>query len=330
MYARILEGDQLRVTTDYADIKRALADKRPIWIELEKQTADTDDLLRDVLQLHPLTIEDIWQVQRNPKIDDYPTYLYVVVHGVRGTKRGMFDLIELDVIIGASYVVTHDPSTIMAKDLCDELARSPKLLAKGPAWVAHAALDRAVDGYLPIVDQLDTQLDELETDTLKKAGTRNGPPVMRRILRFKRMIQQLRRISIHQREILLRLARAEFEEIPRDAVPFYRDVYDHFLRINDLVDGYRDLVSGTLEAYLSVQSNRMNEIMKTLTLISTVMLPLTFIVGLYGMNFQHMPEIHWLYGYPFALALMSAVAGGILLFFRRKGWIGQKERELPD
>jgi magnesium transporter len=132
-------------------------------------------------------------------------------------------------------------------------------------------------------------------------------------------------MSIHQREILLRLSRGEIDELPADALPFYRDVYDHFLRINDIAEGYRDLVTSALDAYLSVQSNRMNEIMKTLTLISTVMLPLTFIVGLYGMNFKHMPELEWVWGYPAALLLMLVVAASILLWFRHRGWIGGTE-----
>jgi magnesium transporter len=228
-------------------------------------------------------------------------------------------------VIGKTFIVTHDPHNQVAKELSEELARSPKLLDKGPAYLAHAMLDRAVDRYLPIIDDLDRELDDLEHDVLRKAGTPKGPPVLRRILRFKRTLQDLRRMAIHQREVLLRLARAEFDEIPREFTPFFRDVYDHFLRINDLVEAYRDLVTSSLEAYLSVQSNRMNEIMKTLTLISTVMLPLTFIAGVYGMNFKHMPELDWVLGYPFALGLMATVALGILWFFRRKGWFGNRE-----
>jgi magnesium transporter len=152
---------------------------------------------------------------------------------------------------------------------------------------------------------------------------------MKRILRYKRTLQHLRRMSIQQREIFLRLARGEFEEIPRETVPFFRDVYDHFLRINDLIESYRDVVTSALEAYLSVQSNRMNEVMKTLTMISTVMLPLTFIAGLYGMNFKHMPELDWVLGYPFALVLMAIIATGIMLYFRHKGWVGNAD-DKPD
>jgi magnesium transporter len=175
---------------------------------------------------------------------------------------------------------------------------------------------------MPVIDQLDTEIEQLENEVLDRAGTRRGRTVLARILAFKRRLQELRRMSIHQREILLRLSRGELDEIPADALPFYRDVYDHFLRINDIAEGYRDLVTSALDAYLSVQSNRMNEIMKALTLMSTVMMPLTFIVGLYGMNFKHMPELEWVWGYPGAIGVMILVVAGILLWFRHRGWIG--------
>jgi magnesium transporter len=329
MHARILEHDQLRKTSSLEEIRAAFAAKLPIWIELDAQSPDASALLAE-LNIHPLTVEDIWGTRSMPKLEDYDNYLYVIVHGVRAARKGQIDLIELDVVIGEHFLVTHDPTGEITKDVADELDRSPRLLAKGPAWLAHALLDHAVDRYLPVVDELDKELAGLEDETLRRAGTRLGPPVLRRILRFKRMLMELRRMSIHQREILLRIARGEFDEIPKDAVPFFRDVYDHFLRINDQLDGYRDLISGTLDAYLSVQSNRMNEVMKTLTVIATVMLPITFIAGVYGMNFEHMPELHWRYGYAYALCLMAAVTLMSLWWFRRRGWIGNREPELPE
>ena len=116
-------------------------------------------------------------------------------------------------------------------------------------------------------------------------------------------------------------ARAEFDEIPRELVPFFRDVYDHFARVTELVDSYRELVTSLLEAHLSLQSNRMNEVMKRLTIISTIMLPLSLVAGIYGMNFKHMPELEWVYGYPAALTLMACIAAGILVWFRTKKWM---------
>jgi len=323
MQARILDGDHVRVTSDLAEITAAITNGVSIWVDLEKHESVCDQFLADVMRLHPLTIEDIWSPVQSPKIEDYDNYLYIILHGVVGGTKDKLETVELDVVMGKTFVITHDPRDIVTSDLKQEIDRSPRLLVKGPAWLAHAALDHAVDRYMPIVDKLDVQIEQLQDDVLDKAGTKRGSRVMTRILEFKRLLQSLRRTGIHQREALLRLSRGEFDEIPADALPFYRDIYDHFTRINDITDSYRDLVTSALDAYLSVQSNRMNEIMKTLTLMSTVMLPLTFIAGVYGMNFTNMPEAHWSYGYPFALALMAATAVSILWWFKHRGWLGK-------
>lgn len=330
MHAHVVEGEQVIRVDDPAEMRAALVAQKMIWIELEAHCKEADEILTEVIDVHPLTIEDIWGQLAQPKLEDYRKYLYIIIHGIKGRAKGGFDLVELDVIIGRTFLITHDPHGAIAKEIREEIARDPHLLMKGPAWLAHSILDTAVDNYLPIVDELDTDLEELSDDALTRAGTPRGPAVMKRILKFKRLLQDLRRMSIHQREILLRLSRGDFDEIPRDTVPFYRDVYDHFLRINDTIEGYRDLVSGALEAYLSVQANRMNEVMKTLTMISTVMLPLTFIAGLYGMNFEHMPELKWVLGYPFSLVIMAVIATGILMWFRQKGWLGRAARPDPE
>ena len=329
MQARILDRDTVRTTSDLGEIRSALAAKQPVWIELEKQSADADTLLAE-LHIHPLTIEDIWGTRTFPKLDDYDSYVYAIVHGVSRAKEDCIDEVELDLVLGDGFVITHDPAKYVVQDVGDELARSPRLMQKGVAWVAHALLDRAVDRYLPVIDELDSQVEKLETDVLRDAGTPRGNAVLRRILRFKRMLQDLRRMGIHQREILLRFGRGELDEVPKELVPFFRDIYDHFLRINDIVDSYRDLVTSALEAYLSVQSNRMNEIMKTLTLIATVMLPITFIAGVYGMNFKNIPELDWPWGYPYALGLMGIVTVICLAWFWRKGWIGSRELDVPE
>jgi len=325
--ARILEDGKIVATTDPAVIRAAIDDKKRIWVELERQSPEADALLAQ-LEIHPLTIEDIYSSGSRPKVDDFPNYLYVVVHGIGSTKRTKLELVEVDVIIGENWLVTHDRTGLVCDDIGTDLDHSPRMLSKGVAWLAHGVLDRVVDRYLPVIDELDTEVERLENDVIDKAGTPRGKGVLTRILVFKRTLQELRRMSIHQREILLKLSRGEYEEIPAEALPFYRDVYDHFLRIQDITEGYRDLVTSALDAYLSVQSNRMNEVVKTLTLMSTVMLPLSFIAGVYGMNFKgeksplNMPELDWYLGYPFALGLMLVVAIGIVIFFKKKGYIG--------
>jgi magnesium transporter len=149
-------------------------------------------------------------------------------------------------------------------------------------------------------------------------------------MELKRSVLRLRRISVKQMDILYRMSRGEFALITEEVRPFYRDVYDHLVRVVDLSESYRDLLSGSLEAYLSVVSNRLNEIMKVLTIFSAIMLPLTFIAGVYGMNFDHMPELHSKYGYYAVWIIMLVVAVAMLLFFRRRGWIGSAPDENPD
>jgi magnesium transporter len=333
MEARILEGSKLSVTREPERIRQAIEGGEPVWIELEHQDQECEKLLTEQLKLHSLTLEDIWTESEQPKLEDYEDYLYVLLHSISSTEKGVgVKLVELDLVLGPTYVITYDPHGLVAS-VREALAHTPHMLARGPAWLMHAILDAAVDRYLPIIDKIDRELEKLEDEVLRKAGTREGPRLLRQLLGYKRLLLTLRRMSVHQREILLRLSRGEFEEIPADAVPFFRDVYDHFLRVTDQVESYRDITTSALEAYLTVQSNRMNEVMKTLTLISTVMLPITFIAGLYGMNFQHMPELHTRWGYPAALLLMATVAGGTIVWFWRKGWLGNKDFDMgadPD
>jgi len=320
MRAFILDGEKVRETTDLDDARKAAVEHKTMWIDLGEQTPELAALLTDALHLHPLTIEDIWTDRPSPKVDEFPEYVYVCAHCVKRTKDEV-QTCEVDLIVGKTFVVTHDTQGLVTSSVREEVLRTPRLLQKGAAWLAHAVLDRLVDGYLPVIDAFDGDVEALEDDVLAKAGTPEGGAVLQRILGLKRSLQSLRRVSIHQRELLLRLARGEFTIFPPDLLPYLRDVHDHFVRVGDLADSYRDLVTSALDAYLSVQSNRMNEVMKTLTLISTVMLPITFIAGVYGMNFEHMPELRWQYGYPYALGLMAAVAVGAVLFFRHKKWV---------
>jgi magnesium transporter len=214
--------------------------------------------------------------------------------------------------------VTHHAQASKALDeVWGEISRSGRAIKRGAAWLAHAVLDRVVDDYLPLLDRLDDEIDVLEHEVLSDSGS----DVLQRIFAIKRQLQQLRRVSIHQKEVLYRLSRGEFDEIPEPLVPFFRDVYDHFVRVTDLAESYRDLIAGTFDAHLSVQSNKTNAIMKTLTLATTVFMPLSFIAGVYGMNFETMPELKKPWAYPAVLVTMGVVALIILLIYRRKRWL---------
>lgn len=325
MKALILEGDQAIRTEDYAKVAAAHAAGKTFWIELDERSDEATQFLDEILHIHPLAIEDVWNDVGLPKVEDFDDYVQIIIHGIREDDRASMDvpleLAELDILIGKNFVVTHahDEKVCAISPVLSEIQRNPRLLKKGPAWVAHAVMDRMVDEYMPLIDRFDDQIEGIEEQILVSSA-KSDREVIPKIIRIKRSLQMLRRTTIYQREILLRLARAEFDEIPRELVPFYRDVYDHFARVTELVDSYRELVTSLLEAQFSMASNRMNEIMKRLTIMSTIMLPLSVVAGVYGMNFKHMPELDWLYGYPFALGLMATITISILTWFRVKRW----------
>jgi magnesium transporter len=326
MKALILEGEVAKQTTSFDEVAAAHAEGKRFWVELDDKTPETDRLLEEVLKIHPLAIEDTWKDTGLPKVEDFGDYVQIVMHGVREEDRAGQDvplaLTELDMFVGRNFVVTHahDEQVCAVAPVHAEISRNARLLKKGPAWVAHAILDRLVDEYLPLVDRFDDQIEAMEMQILE--GSEDGvEDPMRRLMRIKRSLQMLRRVTIHQREMLLRIVRAEFDEIPNELTPFFRDVYDHMARVMELIDSHRELTASLLDAHFSIQGEKMNEIMKRLTLISTIMLPLTLIAGIYGMNFERMPELKWEYGYFLALALMAAVAAFVVAYFKSKKWL---------
>jgi magnesium transporter len=315
------DGGYRRLDGDVARLTEALRDERAtIWIDADGHDEKLEALLRDTLGLHALAIEDIFGDRLTPKVEDYGDYLYLVMHGVRhdAVDPEQLGTIELDVVIGKNWVFTHHTLPMRSIDsLTDDLVRNPLAMRRGPAFVAHGLIDRLTDFYLPVVDRFEEEIDELE----KRVVEDPTPGLLQHMFLLKRAIQRLRRISVYQREVLQRISRGEFELIPEKAQPFFRDVYDQFVRVSDLADSYRELVSAALQVYMSVTANKTNEIMKVLALISTVMLPLTFIAGIYGMNFEHMPELKWKYGYPVALGMMSVVASLLIWWFKRRRWL---------
>jgi len=197
---------------------------------------------------------------------------------------------------------------------------TPVACQRGPAFLLHQILDQIVDFYSPVLDDFDERIAKLEDDIFTLS--RPNQAILEEIMDLKRGVLRLRRISARQMEVILRTSRGEFSLIPTAMLPFYRDIHDHIIRITDLAESYRDLISGSLDAYMSVVGNRMNEIMKVLTIFSAIMLPLTFIAGVYGMNFENMPELGTRFGYFIVLAIMIVVAIGMLLFFWSRGWLG--------
>jgi len=184
-------------------------------------------------------------------------------------------------------------------------------------YLLYEILDHLIEFYFPILEQLEDEIEAVEERIFAQDDART----LDAILRLKRRVLEIKRALSPHRELFGRIARNEFEEITPQTVVFYRDLYDSTYRLTEVADSYRDLLSGTLDANISMISHRLNEVMKVLTIFATFMLPLTFIAGVYGMNFDFMPELHWKYGYLFAWGVMISVAGGLLVFFRKRGWI---------
>jgi len=208
------------------------------------------------------------------------------------------------------------------------LQTSPAMCQRGSAFLLYQILDQIVDYYSPVLDDFDERIDSLE-DKIFTLGSPSNE-ILEEIMDLKRGVLRLRRISGKQKEVILRMSRGEFPLIEPQILPFYRDIHDHIGRVTDLAENYRDLISGALEAYLSVVSNRMNEIMKVLTIFSAIMLPLTFIAGVYGMNFEYMPELSKKYGYFVVWGIMIFVAVGMLGLFWLRGWIGSGKKKITN
>jgi magnesium transporter len=296
-----------------------------LWVSLEEPTnQEIHDVLVECFQFHPLAVEDCLSINyQPPKVDDFNDYLFIIVHALQPNCAvdqldKEFATIEFNAFLSQRYLVTvyRAPAMPSVQAVWERLRRHHRLLAKGTDSVYYAILDYMIDEYLPLLDAMDYEIDQLEDEIF----ARPDPPLMQRVLVLKHSIVTLRRILAPQREVMNRLSRDEFPQIATDHRIYFRDLYDHLVRLQDLSEGTRDAIGGTLEAYLSVTSNRMNEIMKTLAIISTIFLPLSFVAGIYGMNFEHMPILEWRYGYYFIWAVFFAMAGGMMWYFKRRGW----------
>lgn len=294
-----------------------------IWLDLQEPSEEESRVLSEVFHFHPLAIEDMLHDYGHPKLDLYDGHVFLIVHGVDFAsleleKGFTINTLELDIFAGPNFVVTHhgDPALRSIRDLHEEVAK-PGHRPWISVRILHYMLDRLVDNYLPVMEKVGARLDVLEDRIMHDPV----PDQLEHVLEAKKVINRLRRMTGHQRLILESLARGHIDLIPRESIAFFRDIYDHFVRVADLAEAFREGAQSAVEAYLSVSANKTNEIMKVLTQISTIMLPLTFIAGVYGMNFEEMPELKWTLGYPFALGLMAITAVALVVWFRRRHWL---------
>ena len=277
-------------------------------------------LLSDTFGFHPLSVEDARADLHYPKIEAYDGYLYAILHGIDfRTDDRKFGTHDVDFFIGPNYLVTvHDGHSRSIAELQDNVARNHKIMPEGPVALFHRIVDAMVDHYRPEVDKLEDRIDELE----KAVFERPRPDLIRQILAEKREVSVLRRILTPQRDVIARLARRDFVDISTDVSFRFRDVYDHIVRLSDDAVIFQDRISGILDAHLTNVSNRLNEVMKVLTVMSTIVLPLTLVAGLWGMNVPLPPfpggagaQFWWISG------ISAAIVTMMLVYFRNRRWI---------
>jgi len=294
--------------------------KGMLWVDI-CETAETDGaLLADVFQFHRLAIEDCVESQIHPpKIDDYDDYLFIVVHGINHAAEALeaVETAELELFLGANYVVSNHNFPLYSVDELKRLvASSARPLQRGADFFAYLLIDALVDNVLPT---LDLMIDVAE-DVEEQALTTSHPATLQSIQRLKRSVRRVHRTMVPQRELLNRLSRGEFSLIRQQTRVFYRDVYDHLVLIEDLNMDIRESADNAVTTYLSAVANRQNETMKVLAIVGAIFLPLTLLSGIYGMNFDHMPELRWPYAYFVVVGFMLLVIAGALVLFWRRGW----------
>lgn len=305
----------------FSSLRSALADQEGlVWVDLVE--ADNEEIIKVLVNqfhFHPLAVEDCQsEGYQTPKLDDYGEYLFLIVQSL--TKNDAFEdepTRELNVFLGNNFVVTSSLKRITSvENFRKRLEKDERLYQFGSDFLFHALLDQIVDDFIPHLDQLEEEIDYLEEAVLSNPD----PKTLERILRLKRYTMTLRRVIAPQREVVNRLCRDDFQMIDSHSRMYFRDIYDHLVRIYDLLDGIRDMTTSALEVYLNATSLRLNEVMKALTIVSTIFLPLSFVAGVYGMNFQFMPELGWSWGYPMVWVVFIMIVVGMLSFFKKRRW----------
>jgi len=291
-----------------------------VWVDLDQPTPDEAKVLGDVFHFHELAIEDALSELHHPKIESYGDYLYLILHGIDFQEsEHCFSTKDIDFFLGTQFLVTVHPGVSRSIGKVGAFcSRDSRVLGEGPGMLLYRIVDTMVDNYRPEVDKLSETLDELEEEVFERPNTQ----LARRILNFKKDISSLRQVVLPERDAVGRLARREFPLITEQLAYGFRDVHDHLVRLSDEAMFFQDRITSILDAHLSAVSNQLNQVMKVLTIIATLFMPLTVLTGVYGMNvtLPHLPggeraQFWWVCG------MMFAMSGAMLGFFRKKNWI---------
>ncbi|MDG6220662.1 MAG: magnesium/cobalt transporter CorA [Candidatus Thermoplasmatota archaeon] len=277
------------------------------------------------LNIHPLALEDIISTGQRPKVEDYGEHLFIVLKMLYSDSSGELVSEQVSLVMGENYVLSFQEKEGDVFELIRKRIRGGKgrIRRMGADYLAYALMDAIVDNYFVLLEAVGLSLEELENGIVENPTPEN----LQKIHNLKRQMIQMRKAVWPLREVIGSMERSESSFVSQETSIFLRDLYDHTIQVIETMESYRDMASGMTDLYMSSVSNRMNEVMKVLTIIATIFIPLTFIAGIYGMNFDpdvsplNMPELKWVWGYPAAIAAMTAVALAMVAFFKKKGWL---------
>jgi magnesium transporter len=322
----------VRVELEREELAGALKDTQGLlWLDMQEEpVASCEPILREMFAFHPLAVEDALQESHVSKIDDWDSYLYAVVHAAMlcepQHEEAKLAILELDLFVGPNYVVTHHDQPIGGLErVWASCRRDERRLGRSPAFLAYRLLDELVSDYMPVVERLEERIEWLEDEVFE----RPSPAILQAVLNATRQVLDLRRVLLPQREVMNRLARGDFAVIGGEGRVLFRDVYDSLIRVHDLNENLRELLTNAMDLYLSTTSNRLNETMRTLTMIATVFMPLSFIVGFFGMNFfQPVLHLSWTTTpvLVVTLCVLALTPAGMYLWARRRGWTRPSRR----
>jgi len=283
------------------------------WVDIKEPTTEEIEILSTEFHFHPLAIEDCVEYVQRPKIDYYEGYHFIILHELN--KMEMEEN-EIDLFVSERFLVSFNLKSSSTLEIVKDQLSSEKRMTKSPLHLLHLIIDRLVDSYFPLMYRIEDELGDLEFEQMKKSINK----AVESLYDIRSDLSKIRRTVLPTRDLLYRILNSNrFKDLSENRI-YFEDIYDHLMKLSDMIEANRDLAADIRESYFSLSTEHMNNIMKTLTIISSFFLPLTFIVGLYGMNFHYMPELSWKYGYAFILLVMAFVTVSMYIFFKRKGW----------
>lgn len=292
-----------------------------VWVDVINITLEECGWLTKVFNLHPLTAENLFHSNTRIKVEEFPHYLYCVFYGIKKNNTSIkhsFELIELDFVLGKNFIITnHFVPINSSEELKNNKEILKTLFKEGIEFIFHKILDDEVDNYFPVLEEVDDMLDKMEEVAAKKAE----PETFKNLLNLKRQIVNIKRITFPQRDKISFLAKNRYKFISNKAIPYFRDIYDHSIRVSDSIDYYRDSIGSAFEIYMSTINNKLNEVMKWLSMIATITLPMSVISSIYGTNFLNLPGSSYYYGFWIMIGVMILLCFGIVYYFKKKKWI---------